>query len=59
MDTFCGLPIKTDMYNGVHIDLSILDANEDNESPKTLTVELFDSTLKSKNEYKKYANFVT
>ena len=49
---FCGLPIKTDIYDAVRIDLSNMptidndDNNEENEV-KSLSLDQFDTSLQS------------
>ena len=51
MEGFCGLPITTDIYNGVHIDLSALDtkgvSEQSDSQHEPINVEQFDVTLKS------------
>lgn len=44
MDNFCGIAIKTDIYNGVTIDLSPSDTAD--EKGTLLSTDVFESTLK-------------
>jgi len=47
MDSFCGIAIKTDIYNGVHIDLSAFEtASSYGTTSEQLTLDQFVGQLK-------------